>query len=137
MLAPSPDTGALQARPVVTALQAEPGLVIYRFTHGMYYANTQQLTDEVTTLVNNADPALKWLCIDASAIDDIDYSAAETLRSLFFLLKDKGVRLVVAQLMDDVGNESRYLFDELFGEDDYYDTLDEVIDAYRKQFDQD
>ena len=131
VLTPAPDTGVLQARPVATALQAEPGLVIYRFTHSMYYANTQQLTDELTTLINNADPALKWLCIDASAIDDIDFSAAETLRALFSLLKDRGIRLVVAQVMDDVGNESRYLFDELFGEDDYYDTLDDVVNAYR------
>jgi len=42
----------------------------------MYYANSQQLTEEITALVNNAEPPLRWLCIDASAVDDVYYSAA-------------------------------------------------------------
>ena len=97
--------------------EAEPGLLIYRFTHSMYYANSQQLTEEITGLVNNAEPPLRWLCIDASAVDDVDYSAVESLRSLFDMLKGKGVRLVVAQVMDDVREESRYQLRELFGAD--------------------
>jgi MFS superfamily sulfate permease-like transporter len=113
--------------------EAEPGLLIYRFTHSMYYANSQQLTEEITGLVNNAEPPLRWLCIDASAVDDVDYSAAESLRSLFDMLKGKGVRLVVAQVMDDVREESRYQLRELFGADAFYDTLDDVLQAYRQQ----
>ena len=34
-------------------------------------------------------------------VDDVDYSAAETLRSIFAILKEKGIRLVVAQVLDD------------------------------------
>jgi high affinity sulfate transporter 1 len=134
VLAPSPSLGVLQARPVATGWQAEPGLVIYRFTHGMYYANTQQMTDEITTLVSHAKPPLKWLCIDASAVDDIDFSAAKALDSLSDLLKSKGVKLVVTEVMDDVHSESRDLIGVLFGEDCCYDTLDDVLHAYRKQF---
>ena len=132
VLEPADSSGVLRAKPVASAAQAEPGLLIYRFTHSMYYANAQQLTDEITTLVNNADPALKWLCFDASAIDDVDFSAAESLRAIFTLLKDKGVRLVVAQVLDDVRKQSRYHLDELFGKDAYYDTLDDVVKAYRQ-----
>jgi hypothetical protein len=40
-----------------------------------------------------------------AAVDDVDYSAAETLRSLFGILKEKGIRLVVAQVLDDVKAE--------------------------------
>jgi len=99
----------------------------------MYYANSQQLTEEVTGLVNTAEPPLRWFCFDASAIDDVDYSAAESMRSLYGILKDKGVRVVVAQVMDDVREESRYQLRELFGEDAFYDTLDDVMQAYRQQ----
>ena len=76
---------------------------------------------------------MRWLCIDASAVDDVDYSAAESLRSIFGILKEKGVRLVVAQVMDDVREESRYQLRELFGEDAFYDTLDDVLKDYQKQ----
>ena len=107
-----------------------PGLMIYRFTHSMYYANSQQLTAEVMDLANHAQPALRWFCIDGSAVDDVDYSAAETLRSLHSLLKDKGIRLVVAQVMPDVKEESRYELRQLFGEDAFFDTLGDMITAF-------
>jgi len=129
------EAGAWQAQPVGTAVQAAPGLLIYRFTHSMYYANSQQLTEEVTSLVNHAQPPLRWFCLDGSAVDDVDYSAAETLRSLHGILKEKGIRLVVAQVMDDVKAESRYELRELFGEDAFFDTLADVMAAYRAQAD--
>jgi len=127
------ESGAWQPQPVATAAQAAPGLLIYRFTHSLYYANSQQLSDEVSFLVNAAEPPLRWLCFEASAVDDIDYSAAETLRSTYARLKEKDVRLVVANVMEDVGAESRYRLRELFGEDAFYDTLDDVLKAYRQQ----
>ena len=97
--------------------QALPGLAIYRFTHSMYYANARQLTEETTDLVNASEPPLRWLCIDASAVPDVDYAAAESLRSLFAASKERGIRLVVAQVLDDVKAESRYQLRELFGEE--------------------
>jgi hypothetical protein len=48
-------------------------------------------------------------------------------------LKDKGIRLVVAQVMEDVKEESRYNLRQLFGEDAFYDTLEDVVKAYRQQ----
>ncbi len=132
VLVPS-ETGVLRAQPVATGAQAAPGLLIYRFTHSMYYANSQQLAEEVIDLVNQADPPIRWLCLDASAVDDVDYSAAETLRSLFITLKEKGVRLVVAQVLDDVRESARYKLRELYGEDAFYDTLDDVVEDFRKQ----
>ena len=127
------DSGALNAQPIATRAQALPGLLIYRFTHSMYYANAEQLTEEITDLINNSEPPLRWLCLDASAVDDVDYSAAETLRSLFAILKDKGIRLVVAQVLDDVREQSRYELRQLFGEDAFYDTLEDVMKDYQQQ----
>jgi SulP family sulfate permease len=131
VLVPS-ETGVLHAQPVATRAQVLPGLLIYRFTHSMYYANAEQLSEELNDLVNNADPSIRWLCLDASAVDDVDYSAAETLRSIFVVLKEKGIRLVVAQVLEDVRETSRYRLRELFGEDAFYDTLDDVVKAYQK-----
>lgn len=128
------ESGVWRAQPVATRAQALAGLLIYRFNHSMYYANAEQLSEEIADLVNSARPPLRWLCIDASAVDDVDYSAAETLRSLFVTLKEKGVRLVVAQVLDDVKAESRYRLRELFGEDAFYGRLEDVLQDYRKDF---
>ena len=127
------DSGLMHAQPVATRAQALPGLLIYRFTHSMYYANAEQLSEQITDLANNPEPPLRWLCMDASAVDDVDFSAAETLRSIFGILKDKGIRLVVAQVMDDVKAGSRYKLEQLFGEDAFYDTLEDVMQDYQKQ----
>ena len=127
------ESGVWHAQPVATKAQAIPGLLIYRFTHSMYYANAEQLSEEITGLVNSADPPLRWFCIDASAVDDVDYSAAETLRSIFGILKEKDIRLVVTQVLDDVKEESRYNLRQLFGEDAFYDTLEDVAKDYQEQ----
>jgi len=127
------ESGVWHAQPVASRAEALPGLLIYRFTHSMYYANAEQLSEQITDLANNAQPPLRWLCLDASAVDDVDYSAAETLRSSFASLKDKGIRLVVAQVLDDVKEESRYNLRQLFGEDAFYDTLEDVVKAYQQQ----
>jgi len=88
LLVPSA-TGGWKPQPVSTLAEALPGLAIYRFTHSIYYANVQQLTEEVTGLATHADPPLRWLCLEASAIDDVDYSAAEALRALVLMLLEE------------------------------------------------
>ncbi len=133
VLLPS-DAGGWQPVPVARAASAAPGLVIYRFTHSMYYANCRQLAEEIVFLADTAEPPLRWLCIDASAVDDVDYSAAETIRSVYAKLKARGIRLVVTEIMDDLNTRARYKMWELIGEDAHYDRLEDVVKQYRQTF---
>jgi len=128
------ESGGREPRSVATAAQAAPGLVIYRFTHSIYYANCRQLSDEISMIANTAKPPLRWLCLDGSAVDDVDYSAAETLRSVDAKLKAKGIRLVVAEEIADLHSKARYRFKELLGEDAFYEHLEDVVKQYRQQF---
>jgi hypothetical protein len=57
----------------------------------------------------------------------------QTLRSLYVLLKEKGVRLVVAQVLDDVKQESHHNLVKLFGEDALFDTLEDVVNEFERQ----
>ena len=127
------ETGGWRPHPWASKAQAAPGLIIYHFTHSMYYANAQRLSEEIMHLANTANPPLRWLCIDASAVDDVDFSAAETIRSLHGVLKDRGIRLVIAHVLRDVEAESRYRMLELFGEDAFYDTVGGVVKDYQNQ----
>jgi high affinity sulfate transporter 1 len=127
------ESGTWETYPVTTGKQALPGLVIYRFTHSMYYANAQQLADELAFLLKTADPPLRWLCFEASAIDDVDYTAAEVLHSNYNSAKEKGVRLVVAAVLSDMTAASHYGLQELVGADAFYNTMDDVMKDYRRQ----
>jgi SulP family sulfate permease len=129
------ESGIWRARPLSSVAQARPGLLIYRFTHSMYYANAQQLAEEISALVAAADPPLQWLCIEASAIDDVDFSSAETIRSLHEMLREKSIRLVVAQALVDENAKSSDEFRELLGPDNIFETLYKVVKAYEERED--
>jgi MFS superfamily sulfate permease-like transporter len=120
--------------PVSRPAQLEAGLMVYRFSHSMYYANAEQFSEQVIELVNGAGPRLEWFCIDAVAIDDVDYSAAAKLRSTCRVLKDKGVRVVFVAVSDDVGAElDRLGVTDLVGKDAFYATGDQLLNAYHQR----
>ena len=66
-------------------------------------------------------------------MDDVDFSAAETIRSVYAKLKARGIRLVVTEIMDDLNTRSGYRFWELIGEDAHYGRLEDVVKQYRKE----
>jgi sulfate permease, SulP family len=121
------------ALPVRTQAQMLPGLLVYRFSHGMYYANATLLSEQVTRLVREARPPLTWFCIDAAAVDDIDFTAAETLRTLYALLKEHNVRLIFSAVSDEVYGqlESSQIID-LVGRDAFYANDGAMIRAYKE-----
>jgi SulP family sulfate permease len=128
------DPEGWQFQPVSTQAQYLPGLMVYRFTHGMYYANAELLSQEVTRLAQEANPPLVWFCLEASAVDDIDYSAAATLRSLQSFLKTKGIRLVFADVSPEVKAELVHSkITDLVGQDALYATVALVIKDYRQK----
>jgi sulfate permease, SulP family len=117
--------------PVSSHAQVIPGLAIYRFHHSLYYANAELFSHEVLELVNTAQPPLSWFCIDATAMDDIDFSAAATLRETHRLLVEKGVRLVFAEVAEDIRGElDRSGLTDLVGKDAYFETISDVEAAY-------
>ena len=126
------ESGSWQPKPVATAAQAATGLVIYRFTHSLYYANSQQFSNELSLLASSTEPPLRWLCLDAGAVDDVDYSALETLRSVHAKLKAKGIRLVVAHEMEELITHTHDRLRELFGADAFYERLKDVVMQYRQ-----
>jgi len=120
--------------PVSSPAQFEPGLLAYRFSHSMYYANAEQFSEEVIELASSADPTLSWFCIDAAAIAEVDYSAAATLRSVYGILKDKGIRMVFALASEDLRADlDRLGITDLVGKDAFYATGDDLLNAYHQR----
>lgn len=118
-------------KPVETLARVTPGLMIYRFMHNMYYANTQTLVSEIVDLVKKLDQPLTRFCIDMSAVNDVDFTAADTLRSLHHILAGMGTRIVFCEMTDDVRAEfDRSGLTELFGKDSFFLTLKAVVTAH-------
>jgi SulP family sulfate permease len=127
------EAGRLIVMPVSSHAQIVPGLMVYRFNHSMYYANDEIFTREVLELVDQAAPPISWLCIDGVAIDEVDFSAAATLAEIVHLLQERNVKLVMSEIEDKVRAElDRSGVTELIGKDAIFNTLDDLLDAYRK-----
>ena len=111
--------------------QAVPGLMIYRFMHNMYYANIQILTEEVVMLASEANPPLSWFCIDVAAVNDVDFTASEALRTLHSILAGQGIKLVFSEVIEEVRVEfDRSSLTDLFGRDALFPSLAAVVNAF-------
>ena len=108
----------------------EPGLVIYRFPVGIFYANAVRLSEAAMGLVNVADPP-RWFVLHAEAIDDIDYTGAQTLLELADHLQERGIVLAVAEASDDLRRElDGFGLTDKIGPDHYLDSLHAARHAF-------
>ena len=79
-----------------------PGLVIFRFDQEIFFANAFFFRDHIRELVAGADPPLREVIVDASAITYVDTTGLDMLGELQRELDAKGVELVFARLKGPV-----------------------------------
>jgi SulP family sulfate permease len=112
--------------------ETEPGLIIYRFNSDLFYANANRFTDEVRGLVQRAPTKVRCLIVDAGAITDIDYSAAQSIRDLLADLAGKGVSVVFARVSPYLRSDmDRHQITAAIGDAQIFTTLHEAIAAVR------
>jgi len=121
--------GVWQLTPVTPGAVTEPGLVVYRFGATLFYANAGMFADEILRL---AGPTVRWLLVDAGAITNVDYTAAQVVRELQQDLAGRGVALVFAHVQSDLRPDlNRHHLTETIGSNRIFDTLHEALQAYR------
>ena len=90
--------GEWQIEPCRPGVVTEPGLLVYRFGADLFYANERRFTDELRALVDGASPPLRGVVVDASAVSDLDYSAAQSLRQLIAELQRRRIALAFGRV---------------------------------------
>ena len=78
--------------PLASGAQARPGLLIYRFGSSLYYANASRFADEVRGLLKNAREPIRWFCLVAETLDDLDYTGSAVLKRVLDGLKGRASR---------------------------------------------
>jgi high affinity sulfate transporter 1 len=125
----------VHAEPVSPDARTVPGLVVYRFTASLYYANSTLLLKDITDFVaHGGKESLIWFCIDAAAMADVDYTGAQVLDQARLLLKQHHARLVFAQVLDAVKSElDRYGLSKELGPDAFFPSVPDVVEAFEKR----
>jgi SulP family sulfate permease len=122
--------GHWHSMPVTPGARTVDGLLVYRFGSGLYFANVARLVADLLTLSGSGSP-VRWLCMDAAAIGDIDYTAATVLMQVVRREQKAGARVVLSNVIKPVRNElNRYGIADLIGPDGFYDTSGEVLAEY-------
>ncbi len=91
-------SGLLEPEPVAPGRQTAPGLVVYRFCADLFYANSARFVADIRLLAGQGAVPVACLVIDASAITDVDFSAASDLRDLFGELARRNVSVIFGRV---------------------------------------
>jgi high affinity sulfate transporter 1 len=121
--------GRVRLAPPLPGTVTEPGLVIYRFNVGIFYANAMRLADEIRGLA----AGVRWLVLAADAIDDVDYTGGQTLLELADELAARHVVFAVAGASDRVRRQlDRFGLTAKIGAARYFDTPADARDAFHR-----
>jgi len=117
--------------PLSTNQHAVEGLLIYRFGANLYFANEGHFEEEILDLVKRSYP-IRWFCISATNIGDIDYTSIETMKVIYNQLKMRKITLVMCDLVSPVMNEliKDGLID-IIGKEHVFETVYDVMEAYK------
>ena len=75
---------------------------MYRFSGPLFFANCEVFRNRVEELIEMSPEPLHGFILDASAIFAIDLTACEVLEEFHEKLQARGIRLVIANLRDNV-----------------------------------
>ncbi|AKB75411.1 Sulfate permease [Methanosarcina lacustris Z-7289] len=127
--------GTMRTIPLEKGQQAVEGLLIYRFGSNLYFANENRFTEEIIELAKK-NISLKWFCISATNIGDIDFTAVEALKKVYTQLQKLGITLVLSEVVPPVMNElDRDGITGMIGKDHIFESVQDVIEAYKNSID--
>ncbi len=107
--------------------------MVYRFGASLYYANATRFTAEIMDIIENADPPVRWFAVAASAIGDIDYSGADSLRSVQEELAARDIIFGLLDVDPKVRTQlDRYGLTEKIGAARIFETIGDAADAYAR-----
>ena len=121
-----------QLVPAIPGAVSAPGLIIYRFSRDLFYANTTYFSEQVLSLVYGAAVPVKFFILEARAITEIDYSASETIRDVVKELSRQNVVTIVSGLAPNVKCQfDRDGLTTLIGTDRFFNHLEDALAIVR------
>jgi high affinity sulfate transporter 1 len=79
-----------------------PGLLVYRFSAPLFFANCSLFRDRIEALIDMAPQPVRGVVVDGGAIHDVDLMACEMLVELDRELGERGIALAFGNLRDRV-----------------------------------
>jgi SulP family sulfate permease len=107
-----------------------PGLLVYRFDAPLFFGNADEFRSEIRTLVEEGEPPIRDVLVNAEAITDLDTTGVDMLARLLedlvaadVTLSFARVRSPVREMMQRTGLEEKIRADRFFLQ------VDEAVEA--------
>ncbi len=115
------------------AAESVPGLLVYRLYAPLNFANARHVMTRIRTLVDEADPPVKWLVIDAQALHDMDVTAAQRFAELHRELAEEGVDVKIADAPRPFLEElAKVGLSEEIGRQDFFVSVKKAAEAFEQ-----
>jgi sulfate permease, SulP family len=80
----------------------KPGTLVARSTITWFYFNAEHIRRQILDMVDRAPTEIRIVVLDFSNVPAVDITAGTILRGLARTLKDRGIRVEIAELRDEV-----------------------------------
>ncbi|MCM8596105.1 SulP family inorganic anion transporter [Accumulibacter sp.] len=115
--------------------ESVPGLLIYRLYAPLLFANARHVMTRIRKLVDETQPPVRWLIIDAQAIHDMDVTAAQRFAELHRELAAEGVDVKIADAPRPLLEElARVGLSTEIGRQDFFVSVKKAAEAYEQHF---
>ncbi|WP_291995384.1 SulP family inorganic anion transporter [Candidatus Accumulibacter sp. ACC003] len=115
--------------------ESVPGLLVYRLYAPLIFANARHVVNRIRSLVEQAEPPVKWLVIDAQAIHDMDITSAQRFVELHRELIARGVDVKIADAPRPFREElAKVGLSEEIGGTDFYVSVKRAAEAYDRYY---
>lgn len=111
-------------------LAAPAGLLAYRFNDALFFENAGYFLEQVTTLIAQAKEPVTMFVLDASAITDIDYTAAQVMGRLVAQLNADDIQFSLAHVSPRLRKLlNTYALTDLIGKQHLHPNLRSAIES--------
>jgi len=104
------------------------GLMIYAFDGSLFFENVNYFVQRIKTAIEQAEEPVEYVLVDAGAIDSIDYTAVEMMKTLYRQLSSEDIKMGFAHVSPNLRRQfDSYGVSDLVGKDNIFSTLSGAI----------
>jgi high affinity sulfate transporter 1 len=127
-----PDSGDWHSIRADSRAVVPPGMVVYRWEAPLFFANAGIFAEEIRKLARGE--GVEWIVLQCEAMNDLDVTAAGTLRRLDEELNERGIHLAFVEMRSRlVELLERYELFSTLEADHFYPDLDDALTAIERR----
>jgi MFS superfamily sulfate permease-like transporter len=107
------------------------GLLIYSFESSLFFENVPYFRERILGAIKDAHQSVRYVIIDAGAMEGVDYTAVETIKQLFRQLAADGIQIGFAHVSPHLFDQFEdYGLIDIIGKKHVHSTLNEAVTAH-------